>query len=244
MRRISAIIILVLGALFSTGFLFGLFPIYASICDKNYYTNIKECASYNLVYYDLLIVYGFIDNHNGIVTALATAVIGYFTYTIWDSNRDQLRHAHQVERAYISGGGAPVFRLVGKSPEIAAAMGIAKMPSTPVPTGEFQLQINNHGKTAGELLRFGIKFCGLAEMPETPDYEIFIFPDWIGPGTQSRPLVNIRIPAHLPDERVVYGRLYYKDIFGDHHSSGFVLKLTNVGSDPLLGPSAAYTEAN
>src|SRR5579884_8495 len=47
-------------------------------------------------------------HHEGIVagvTTAATVAIAWFTATIWNVNRSQLAHGHQVERAYISGGG-------------------------------------------------------------------------------------------------------------------------------------------
>jgi hypothetical protein len=156
-----------------------------------------------------------------------------------EAARELLDRTPQIERAYISGGGPK--QVVAR--RIAAKIGTYGMIPETVEyafTGNFQLQINNHGKTAGELLQYGYGFCDLKDIPPKPDYTIQNFHDWIGPGTQSRNLVPIKIPVEL-SEPVVYGRFYYKDIFGSCHSSGFILKITDVGTEPILAP-AAYTE--
>jgi hypothetical protein len=48
----------------------------------------------------------YILEKNAVITALATIAIAAFTGTIWAINKSQLAHGQQVERAYISGGGA------------------------------------------------------------------------------------------------------------------------------------------
>src|SRR5262245_22010984 len=50
-----------------------------------------------------------LDHWSALITAIATALIAYFTKTIWDINRSQLQHGRQVERAYISAGGLRRF---------------------------------------------------------------------------------------------------------------------------------------
>jgi len=67
----------------------------------------------------------FLNSHDAAVTAFGTVVIAAFTATIWLINRRQLKHARDVDRAYVSGGG----------------------PGNP-PTGPFVLCINNYGRIA------------------------------------------------------------------------------------------------
>ena len=43
----------------------------------------------------------FLDAHAGAITAIATGVIGIFSFTLWHTNRQQLRHSRVVERAYV-----------------------------------------------------------------------------------------------------------------------------------------------
>jgi hypothetical protein len=154
-----------------------------------------------------------------------------------DAMRGLLEHTPQIERAYISGGGPREFIT------IPGAMGAHRpLPGRSVPTENFVLQINNHGKTAGKLLRYGIGFCDFSSIPVNPEYEMVEFLDWIGPATQSRPMILIPIPQKL-DNPVIFGRFYYKDIFGKDHSSGFILRITQAGTEPILAPTA-YTESD
>jgi hypothetical protein len=126
---------------------------------------------------------------------------------------DQIAHAHQVERAYISGGGAPIGdRAVTKD-------GITKA----VPL--FQLDINNYGKTPGKLLEYGIGWCEIDEVPNLPtrpEYEWHFFRDMIQPGRPSRPIAHLLIPIKDIPSAVIFGRFGYRDIFGQPHSDGFI----------------------
>ena len=84
-------------------------------------------------------------------------------------------------------------------------------------------------------MQIAIGFCDAENIPPEPVYDPKPFHDWIGPGTQSRPMDHRPIPTDRP-ATAIYGRLYYRDIFGGSHSSGFIQR----GSAPLLAP-AAYT---
>jgi hypothetical protein len=159
-------------------------------------------------------------------------------------SRDQIAHSHQIERAYISGGGAPEVNLVDLGTETTpGAMGGGKTVSlgiAKIPTGSFTLCVNGYGKTPGELWRIGIGFCEADNVPSEPDYRVFDHHDWFGPGTMGRPIHRLAIPKMK--NPAIYGRFFYRDIFGGNHSSGFINELgTNRNeSIPLLAP-AAYT---
>jgi hypothetical protein len=47
----------------------------------------------------------FVHQNEGAITAISTLIIAIFTWTLWWANRIQTKHTHEVERAYISGGG-------------------------------------------------------------------------------------------------------------------------------------------
>lgn len=191
----------------------------------------------------------FISRHSeaisSAVTAAATFFIAIFTWTLWMTNRDHLSHAREVERAYISGGGAPVAQTVGYSAGSSFSFpGGAGRTLNPLvtPTGSFQLNVNNHGKTPGELREIGIGFCDALAIPPTPNYTLLYFREWIGPGIQSRPIYQIEMPTNFTNP-AIYGRFYYRDIFDDSHSSGFILRITDVGVEPILAPTA-YTNSD
>lgn len=153
------------------------------------------------------------------------------------TTNDQLAFGHKIERAYMSAGGVPARRR-----ELVQGT-LTPVVERLVLSGDFELHVNNHGKTPGELEQIAIGFCDASNIPEQPVYEPESFHDWIGPGTQSRPMRWIPIPKDKPAS-AVYGRLYYKDIFGEDHSSGFIQSiLPNGDSKPLFAP-AAYTESH
>jgi hypothetical protein len=182
------------------------------------------------------------DEH---VTAISTAFIAIFTATIWGINRAQLRHSHQVERAYISGGGVPQTEVITTQSSFGSSVpGGLRFIVPPVRrlTGNFDLHVNNYGKTPGELLRYGIGFSDTGALPQHPIYTWNFFRDWIAPGVGSRTLVSIPIPQGLSDP-AVYGRFLYRDIFGKCHSSGFTLRLRSDGlSESISSPSREYTD--
>lgn len=153
--------------------------------------------------------------------AAFTLLLAGFTATLWWTTRGLLKHAPKIERAYISGGG------------VASEI-----------TSKFQFHLNNHGKTPGRLIYIEFGFCDASEpLPVRPLYTGRLdFFDWIGPGTQSRPITSAPIPEGML-RPAIYGRLHYKDIFGAMHSSGFILESTRRGTTPLIAPPE-YTESD
>jgi len=178
------------------------------------------------------------------ITALATIIVAWFTATIWLINRSQLIHSRQVERAYVSGGGAPQVQETDLGtqtvPGVTGGSMTRHMGISRIPTGAFVVCVNNYGKTPAGLEWVGIGFCDAENVPETPSYRFLYRWDWIQPGDRGRPIFTVAIPKLMT---AVYGRFYYLDIFGDRHSCGFI---NEVGaeqnrSDPIPAP-ATYTE--
>lgn len=170
--------------------------------------------------------------------AFFTFGLAWFTAFLWKATLGLLSHAPQVERAYISGGGGPTTQIINQP---ATAGGFPASTFT-VPTGHFTLCINNHGKTPGEMIEYGIGFCDASAIPTMPNYEITHFQGYIAPGTNGHPIAYILMPTAFP-RLCVYGRFYYQDIFEDRHSCGFILEIIGGDSRPIVAP-AAYTEAD
>jgi hypothetical protein len=140
-----------------------------------------------------------------------------------------------LHRAYVSGGGVPARRIV----EVYSTATGQTARSTPL-SGDFEIHMNNQGMTPAELMEIAIDFCDAAKIPPEPNYSREPFHDWLGPGTQSRPMLWRKIPTDRPAS-AIYGRIYYRDIFGRYRSSGFIQSiLPDGGTAPLLAPPA-YT---
>ena len=149
---------------------------------------------------------------SAIITAIGTGFIAWFTGTIWLANREQLRHQRQIERAYISGGGAPN----------------ANDPS------QFVLTVQNYGKTPGHILQYALELCLRRDLPPAPKYLETNYPwvTWqsvIAPGGHTIPVTTRDIPQG--PNPVAYGRFRYTDVWEtEEHIFSFILPV-GVGDD-------------
>src|SRR5207302_10883162 len=84
----------------------------------------------------------FIDENNGTFTAAATIVIATFTLTLWLVAGNQLRHAREVERAYVSGGGTRASNN----------------------RNLFVLTVENYGKTPATIIGYAATVFDLAQL--------------------------------------------------------------------------------
>jgi hypothetical protein len=179
-----------------------------------------------------------IDDPIALFTGLLVVVTGLLVYI---TGRN-IVHLRRTERAYISGGG-PAEITAAAAPITFRRGNVIVHYTLSVVGGDFIFQINNHGKTPGNLYEIGIGFCDAAiPIPEIPVYRFEHFFDWIGPGTQSRTIMRIPIPAGFVSP-AVYGRLRYKDIFNKERSSGFILEISHIGTIPIPAPQE-YTKSN
>ncbi len=227
-------------SLFFIGLALLLLPPYGRYCGS------QSGGDYYCTAYGVAIALGeWVELHDGAVTAIATGVIAWFTITIWIINRRQLTHANKVERAYISGGGAQEIqrRHRGTRTDNSQIGNVVTVDLgyEEISTGNFVVCVNNYGKTPGELYWVGIGFCDADSVPGgEPSYKFVYRHDWIQPGDRGRPI----FPEPIPNDSratAVFGRFYYRDIFGGKHSSGFINRIEGPRqSDPLLAP-AAYT---
>src|SRR5271154_3981891 len=77
-----------IAALFAASWLI---PVYGEICSKDEYTNQKDCASYHISTVILWHIGEFLNYYGGAITAVATAAIGLFTYTLYKATTEQAR---------------------------------------------------------------------------------------------------------------------------------------------------------
>jgi len=163
---------------------------------------------------------------SAVITAIGTGFIAWFTKTIWQANKAQLRHQRQIEHAYISGGGAPS----------------RNDPS------QFVLTVQNYGKTPGIVCQYALVLCPRRCLPPAPAYLEANFPwvAWIAqisPGGHTIPVTSRPIPPG--PNPVAYGRFRYTDIWGaEPHVFSFVLPV-GVGDDHSIvaNVNSEYTRA-
>jgi hypothetical protein len=150
--------------------------------------------------------------HDGVVTAVATAVIGCFTITLGITGWFQLRHAQEVDRAYLTAGGDLDLDTVGQK--------------------IFRFEIENIGRSAAFVTSYDVQFATWNQvrlpLPARPVNELeYIHDDRLGPAGSTRssfkaiPTETLR-PA-VAD--VVYGAVWYTDIWRRQRRSRFILSI-------------------
>jgi hypothetical protein len=137
------------------------------------------------------------------ITAIATAAVAYFTWTIWRINSSQLEHGRAVERSYLWPG-------FGRHEAVEGGM-------------KWYITVTNTGRMAGVLqtIRYaviteeayeagGYKF----EMIFT-DREDIIAPSTLNPGQETGLDFTIKAPM------VCCGWIEYEDVFGSGRRQGW-----------------------
>lgn len=90
---ISAVVVLIAVSILEPG--------YSEICTYYEHPEHKECGSYNAVTVLLWHIYKGLDAGSALITALATILIGIFTWTLWRSTDRGGEHFRVTERAYV-----------------------------------------------------------------------------------------------------------------------------------------------
>ena len=168
----------------------------------------------------------FIDRHGAGVTAAFTAILAIFTgrlwwstNKLWEVTRITAEHILHVERAYISGGG----RIEADGPR-------------------FRFDMNNYGKTAGNIIEIRWGFCSADAVPPRPTYgEPYFYYDWIKPDIWIKGFHFTEVPTDIKN-LAIYGRYYYRDVFNKSHSSGFILSFKPDGDTTPIRAPAVYTQ--
>jgi hypothetical protein len=175
--------------------------------------------------------FSFLEHNRDAMTAVATAFIAFFTFTLWWATWSLLRHGREVERAYVSGGG-PLF---GED------------------LNRLAFTVDNYGKTPAIMSEYAVEFCPLNAIPpvpayNAPNYQRRTFRDRIRPGETGRIIAGIPIPADIPRPLLAYGRYWFLDIWKKRHTAGFVLVIeannTHAHIPPAVRIPEAYTDWN
>jgi hypothetical protein len=178
----------------------------------------------------------FADRNHGPLTAIATLLLALFTTTLWWATRKLVNHAPQIERAYISGGGAFTAQQLVDTANNRVVI---------TPVDPFQVTVDNYGKTPARVIHVEIGFCNASNIPPVPQYAITtLFNGSIPPG-RSGHLTGITFPRAQITGDVIFGRFHYWDIFRERmRYSGFILRINpQLGVEPINAP-AAYTDWN
>jgi hypothetical protein len=137
------------------------------------------------------------------VLAISTICLWWSTRKLWRVTRVAAEHIPHVERAYVSGG----------------AVGVSNLPR------HFLVTINNYGKTPAFIGTVSATICLEKDLPSVPVYER----GWFGSHVlkPDTPAYNSGV-TRLWDGTggsVIYGRIWYRDIFKRYHSAGFILRI-------------------
>jgi hypothetical protein len=156
------------------------------------------------------------------VLAVSTIALWWSTRKLWRVTRIAAEHIPHVERAYVSGG----------------ATGVENSPE------HFAVTIDNYGKTPAFIGTIWAKIVPEDELPDTPVYDPPEF-GWFGgqmlkPQTSGHPTV-VRL-WDVVEGRVIYGRIWYRDIFKQCHSAGFILRIRGPGQTIAVANRDAYWE--
>jgi hypothetical protein len=162
-------------------------------------------------------------------TATFTAVLGLSTIGLWLSTRKLWRvtriaaeHIPRVERAYVSGG----------------ATGIKDSPQY------FMITIDNYGKTPAFIGTIWANIAPENKLPLVPVYErefARFGGQMLKADTPGHPAEVIG-PWDVVEGRVIYGRIWYRDIFKNCHSAGFILRILGAGQTVAVENRDAYWE--
>jgi hypothetical protein len=154
--------------------------------------------------------------------------------------RKSAEHIPRVERAYVSGGALVELEITGS--QLVPGVG-----STAVTHPRWLLiTVDNYGKTPAYVSHIAYSICAAEELPEpvnlARDYERskMLVNFNVGPGTAGM-RTNQRREFSQAAGKIVYGRFYYTDIFGDQHSSGFILRVTPSGDTVAFDAPPEFT---
>jgi hypothetical protein len=145
------------------------------------------------------------------------------TRKLWRVTRIAAEHIPHVERAYVSGG----------------ATGVVDSPQ------HFAVTVDNYGKTPAFIGTIWANIVPENELPDTPVYDPPEF-GWFG-GQTLKPdtaghFAGVTRLWDVIEGRVIYGRIWYRDIFKQCHSAGFILRILGPGQTIAVANRDAYWE--
>lgn len=216
-------------------------PGYAQICPKDHHANTKDCPSYNVIAYGFWRLVGFFNDHEPAFTALATIVIGIFTWTLWRSTNRAGEHFRVTERAYfqLSHKGGVTFPAGEK---VALTMQVKNWGRTPGTVTDQRvgpmLIMEKDGKLSGP-----VDYSGLEK--STSPYT-FLVPtghyNWdIGFEFTEAGVVQAILAGEIT--LFMVGYVDYRDQFGDRWRSGYARRYATIAGQNPLANNLSYVTA-
>lgn len=143
---------------------------------------------------------------------VVTLVLAFFTYKLWRSTNDLVtkteKSTRALERAYVHAGG-----------------------HFPGNVDKFQGDVGNYGRTSAFVSRICMEVRSRDNgVPPIPVYTNRVYFGLnLYPG---QPPVGARVQVNKRgiSNPFVYGRVWYKDVFGDRHSEGFIYVVNSDGT--------------
>jgi len=193
-----------------------------------------------------------VHHSHGIITALATIIIGIFTFTLWRAT-DRLRilaegqedAIKKQQRAYLDsgpGGGDGLMATLSDLTAVREKTRIIKGRQIGI-----RLQVTNHGRTPATLIKMCWHVRPLKNLPREPEYTRWFDAGMkITPGKVFTTRYRLNYDLDWQETYVAYGRIEYTDVFGDAHHHGFLvtIKKNEAGDDfthpPLRGEYEKY----
>jgi hypothetical protein len=170
-----------------------------------------------------------------VVVTVAVMFVGVWQgRQLWHHARIAERTLFDLERAYISGGGIRQRYEQFVDDETRLML-----------TGDFQMHINNYGRTPAELTKIEYGIIEWTEpIPATPLYQRQArFRTWIEPQRASTAILTVPVGTQ---QVTIFGRFYYRDVVRKgYFSSGFIHLLRpwqEGGSSEHINAPSAYTE--
>ncbi len=250
LRRFLALLAVV-AALIWIGIESSLIPAHADICSKNEYTGNKECATYHITLVALWHFGRLLEDHAGAITAIATVLIGYFTYTLYQATdqlktlaKQQEKSTRIHERAYLFGGG-PTRRQEPRQLVSKDWIFVDVDPPDVV-----CMTISNWGRSTGFIKKVQWGLCPKDKFREDisvgklirgdllPSETVqTVVKDDIYPPTGKDSIAYRHVSFKMTENigKIFFGKLFFEDIFGDPHHSTFKLEIVTKGSEPLEG---------
>jgi hypothetical protein len=157
------------------------------------------------------------------ILLVSTIALWWSTRRLWRVTRIAAEHIPHVERGYVSGG----------------ATGVVGEPQ------HFAVTVDNYGKTPAFIGTIWENIVPENELPDIPVYDPPEFGRFGGqmlkPDTSGH-FSGIRRLWDVIEGRALYGRIWYRDIFKQCHSAGFILRIVGASQIVAFPNRDAYWE--
>ena len=184
------------------------------ICESNQ-SGIKECVPHYIIFVILWHTNKLLNDIAPALTAVATAFIAAFTYTLWDANRIAIEHTQTIERAYVKMSHPPPGLMFNSS------------------GCDVRITIKNDGVTPARITNAFVNlkiFNADERLPTPPLYEVperepvraFLVKEDIINFTETFSITLEEFQAAPPNSILcVFGYVDYVDVFNVRHRGGY-----------------------